>query len=259
MQRFLSLFFVTGFLAGAGLAQAATESVTDQNASLTFVTSDPFNINAPTDPVSIPQRLEWVVDGRKIVVYPSNPLVYLDFSDHLHDSGHVGSHQIHAQGPMLGYATGVTGGVVYSVVGDASGSGISRISEKVDIRNTTNEAISLTVVGMGWKPTGGAHQRNLEVPDLSGLNVRGTTLVFIQGQGQATSIIDSPFAPVTVFPATTFSGFNTQTQKISLAAGATMTLITEINVGDPPPPAGGDNVSAETSEGGGAINNPFGS
>lgn len=137
---------------------------------------------------------------------------------------------------MIGYDTGattgtVTGGIVYAVEGGKAGSGVSRLWEKVDIRNKTSSAVSLSLTGLGFKP----RQASLEVPDLTGLNLTGRTITFVQGNTQASSITDPPFGPVTVFPVVSFNEFNPLfNQSISLPAGATLTMITELKVGTLP-------------------------
>jgi hypothetical protein len=218
------------------LAQAASVTITDQNSSLKFSIDDPTsNLNLPSDPVQLPRTVEWTVDGRRILVYPSSPLTFLDIG-HIHSGAHVGANQIHAQGPLLGSGTGattgtVTGGVVYSVNGGTSGSGVSRISEKVDIHNKTGAPLSLLLAGLGFKPT----QAALEVPDLSGLSVTGTTVIFFQGTAQTDSLTDPPFAPLTVLPVVSFSGFNPLlNQNLSLPAGAVLTMVTELKVAPAP-------------------------
>lgn len=214
------------------LAQAASVTIMDNNSSLKFTIDDPgFNLGVPNDPVQLPRTLEWTVDGRRILVYPSGPSTFLDIG-HIHFDAHVAANQIHAQGPLLGYGTGatagtVTGGIVYTVNGGTSGNGISRISEKVDVRNNTSGALSLSLAGLGFKPT----QASLEVPDLTGLNISGTTVVFFQGNPQTVSLTDPPFAPVTVLPVVSFSGFNPLfNQSFSLPAGAFLTMTTELKV-----------------------------
>jgi hypothetical protein len=219
-----------------GLAAAQTElSVADGNSALK-VTRDPtgFNLFGPSDPVQLPRKLEWTVDGRIILVYPSGPWGFIDVS-HFHTNAHVGMEQIHAQGPMLGFATNasdgnVTGGAVYTVDGGAAGSGASRIVEKVDIHNKTSGDVSLSLTGMGFRPT----QASLPVPDYAGLDVSGTTTVFIQGNAAKYSISDiAPpgFPPVTVRPVVSFTGFNSLfNQLVTIPAGAVLTMITELNV-----------------------------
>ena len=215
-----------------GSAVARSETVTDQNASLKFTIDEPTaNLNVPSDPVQLPRTVEWTVDGRRILVYPSSPLTFLDIG-HLHTNAHVGANQIHGQGPMLGFGTNsatgtVTGGVVYTVSGGTAGSGVSRITEKVDVHNKTASAQNVLLAGFGFKPT----QAALEVPDLSGLVVTGTTVMVFQGNTQTGSLTDAPFAPVTVLPVVSFTGFNPLlNQSLSLPAGAMLTMVTELKV-----------------------------
>jgi hypothetical protein len=214
-------------------------TISDQNASLTYTIDEPgFNLvqpdgsPQPNNPVQLPRTVEWRVDGRRILVYPSGPSTFLDIG-HLHTDAHVAANQMHAQGPIIGYGTGaltgnVVGGVVYTIHGGAAGSGRSRISEKVDIHNKTGGDVQLSLAGFGFKPT----QAALEVPDLSGLNLSGSTIVFYQGNAQTATLTEPPqFAPVTVLPAVTFSGFNPLfNQTITLPAGARMTMVTELKV-----------------------------
>ena len=219
-----------------GLSPAVSFTVTDQNSSLAFTIDDPtYNLNVPSDPVQLPRTVEWTVDGRRILVYPSAPLTLVDVG-HIHPGAHVGANQIHAQGPLLGYGSGamtgtVTGAVVYSVDGGAAGSGVSRISEKVDIHNRSGGAVAVQLTGMGFKPT----QAALEVPDLSGLTVEGTTVIYVQGNPQASSLTGQPpYPPLTVRPVVNFTGFNPLlNQNFSLPDGAVLTMITELRL--PPP------------------------
>lgn len=223
-------------LLGAGPVAATSVTVADQNSSLKYTIDDPvFNQGQPSDPMQLPRTVEWTVDGRRILVYPSGPSTFLDIG-HLHADAHVGGTQIHAQGPMLGFATGpmtgtVLGGVVYTVSGGAAGAGKSLITEKVDIHNLTANAVTLSLAGFGFKPT----QAALEVPDLAGLDVAGTTLVYYQGNAQTNSFTEPPFAPVTILPVVAFAGFNPLLgQNLSLPAGAHLTMITELKVAPAP-------------------------
>jgi hypothetical protein len=181
--------------------------------------------------------MEWTVDGRVILVYASGPWGFIDV-EHFHVDAHVGAAQLHAQGPMLGYATGsvegtVTGGAVYTVDGSLAGSGASRIVEKVDIHNATGGSITMSLTGMGFKPT----QASLPVPDYTGLEVSGTTVVFYQGNATKYAIADflpSGFPPVVVRPVVSFTGFNPlRNQSFTVPAGAVLTMVTELKVRKP--------------------------
>jgi hypothetical protein len=215
-------------------ARADAVTISDGNSQLTYTTDNAgSNLGQPSDPVQLPRKVEWTVDGRRILVYPSGPSTFLDIG-HLHAGAHVDANQIHAQGPMLGHGTGgpmagnVLGGVVYTVKGGSAGR--STITEKLDIHNRTGSALSLSLAGFGFKPT----QPALEVPDHTGLNLVGTTLVFYQGNAQTNSFTESPFGPVTILPVVSFKGFNPMlNQSLSLPAGARMTMITELKVGPP--------------------------
>jgi hypothetical protein len=212
-------------LAIAGPAGAASVTVSDQNSSLKFTVDDIAHLA---------RTVEWTVDGRRILVYPSSPLMFVDVGGHMHTGSHVGANQVHAQGTLLGSQTSpniVTGGVVYTVSGGAAGSGVSRISEKVDLHNTSAGTVSVLLTGLGFK----SPQAALEVPDLSGLTVTGTTVVFHQGNAVAASITEPPFAPVTVLPVVSFSGFNPLlNQPLVVPSGARLTLVSELKVAPAP-------------------------
>lgn len=228
LRIFIALLVVVPY---AALADSIT--IADANSSLKYTTDAPiYNLSLPNDPVQFPRTLEWTVDGRRILVYPSAPSNLLDIA-HLHVDAHVSTNQMHAQGPLYDHGTGpvqgtITGGVIYTVDGGTAGSGTSRISEKVDIHNKTSGTVSLALAGMGYR----SPQASLEVPDLTGLNLTGTTMVFYQGNLQTSSITDAPFGPVIVLPVTSFSGFNPLlNQNINLPAGAILTMVTELKVG----------------------------
>lgn len=236
MKARLLLSMVLALSPCLGSAQDAL-TVTDGNSSLK-VTRDPpiFNYSPLSDPVRLPRTLEWMVDGRLILVYPSGPWGFIDV-EHFHTDAHVGVQQIHAQGPMLGYATSavdgsVTGGAVYTVGGGAVGSFTSRIVEKVDIHNKTDANLSVPagLTGMGFKPT----QVSLPVPNYAGLDVTGTTTVFYQGNSAKYFISDflpAGFPPMTVRPVVSFSGFNPLVNEtFTIPPGAVLTMITELNV-----------------------------
>jgi hypothetical protein len=217
----------------ATTARADAITVSDGSSQLTYTIDNAgSNLGQPSDPVQLPRTIEWTVAGRRILVYPSGPSTLLDIG-HLHPGAHVNANQIHAQGPMLGHGTGpmagnVLGGVVYTVKGGSAGR--STITEKLDIHNRTGSALSLSLAGFGFKPT----QPALEVPDHTGLNLVGATIVFFQGNAQTNSFTESPFGPVTILPVVSFKGFNPmRNQNLSLPAGARLTMITELKVGPP--------------------------
>jgi hypothetical protein len=147
------------------------------------------------------------------------------------------------QGPLFGYAsTDVTVGIVYTVTGGDPGSDTSRLTEKVDIRNKSGKPVAFGAInGLGWLPDPkDPHNSNAEIPDLSGLTVTGATIAFIQGSGlgatAATLLTDPPFPPLTVYPAAAISGFNSfLVRNVTLVPGATMTILTELNVSKTPP------------------------
>ncbi|WP_280155546.1 hypothetical protein [Piscinibacter sp. XHJ-5] len=234
MNNKRALALILACLPVLSLAQDAL-TVSDNNSAVK-VTRDPaiYFGYGPSDPLRLPRKIEWTVDGRTILVYPSGPWGFIDI-EHFHGGAHVAAHQLHAQGPMLGYATTttegtVTGGAIYTVEGGAAGSGTSRLVEKVDIHNKTGANLAVSLTGMGFKPT----QASLPVPDYSGLDVTGTTVVFFQGNETKYSIADmSPpgFPPLTVRPVVSFSGFNPLlNQSFTIPPGAVLTMITELNV-----------------------------
>lgn len=228
--------FLAAALALVPALGAAQDSVTttDNNSSMT-VWRDPdiYYGYGPSDPLQLQRKVDWVVDGRTILVYPSGPWGFIDIV-HFHSGAHVSARQAHAMGPMLGYATSTTagsviGGAVYTVEGGAPGSGVSRLVEKVDIENKTTGPLNVSLTGMGFKPT----QASLPVPDYSGLDVSGTTVVFYQGNSATYSISDMTkgFGPSVVGPVVSFTGFNPLfNQSFSIPAGAMLTMITELKV-----------------------------
>jgi hypothetical protein len=225
-----AILYLLGLLAIPGLTLADEVTISNNNSTLKVTRDDPiYNLNTPGDPVQLVRTLEWSVDGRRILIYPSGPSTFLDIG-HIHSDAHVSTNQIHAQGPLLGYATGagtgtVLGGIVYTVDGDTAGTLNSRISEKVDIQNKSGAAVSLLLTGLGFKPT----QSNLEVPDYSGLDVVGTTVAYIVN-GSITET-PPPFGQVTILPVVSFAGFNPlSNQSVTLPAGATLSMITELKV-----------------------------
>jgi hypothetical protein len=205
------------------LSLAVDVTVTSNNSSLK-VTSD----SVPG--FRLPRAMDWTVDGRTILVYPSSPWNFIDVG-HFHPDAHVSAQQIHAQGSMIGFSGAVTGGAVYTVDGGAAGSGISRIVEKTDIHNQTGADVSVLLAGMGFKPP---REDLFPPPDYSGLDVTGTTTVFFQGNATTYSISDissAGFPPVTVRRIVSFSGLNPLlNESFTIPSGAVLTMITELNV-----------------------------
>ncbi|SNT24994.1 Carbohydrate binding module (family 6) [Noviherbaspirillum humi] len=226
-------------LSAQSFAQAQKVDITDKNAAVRYKLREPFDLSTvPSSPIVFPDIIEWTVDGRRIVVYPSIPGNSLDV-EHVHSGLHVGPNQIHVQGPLFGYAASdVTGGIVYSLTGGDAGSGSSRLTEKVDIRNKSSQPVSIDAInGLGWLPDKSApHNGSLEIPDLTGLTVTGTTVAFVQGSGTANALLtDPPFPPLTIYPAATISGFNSfLVRTVTLQPGATLTILTELNVRNTP-------------------------
>lgn len=252
--RFVMLLVVTTWALTPRAARGWTETVSSGNSSLTLTADDPVAFGAPSDPVALLRTLEWIVDGRRIVVYPSSPSNFLDVDAHRHRGGegsHIAEHQLHLQGPLLGstYDYGqsmvicdpdgaegnadpilapgntdtVVGGVVFTVEGGPPGSGRSRLYEKVDIVNRTAETRTLSMVrGLGYRQEGVLVQ------------VAGTTTVFVQGSdalGPSLTDLLPSFAPVFVLPVASFEGLNPLLYvDFNLNPGATLTMITELNV-----------------------------
>ena len=69
-----------------GAVHAASVTVSDQNASLKVTIDEPTaTLNVPNDPVQLPRSVEWTVDGRRILVYPSSPLTFVDTGEAQHE------------------------------------------------------------------------------------------------------------------------------------------------------------------------------
>jgi hypothetical protein len=67
--------------------------------------------------------------------------------------------------------------------------------------------------------------------------VTGTTTIYYQGNSQTGSLTVAPFAPLTVLPVVSFTGFNPLlNQNLNLPAGATLTMVTELKVEKEPLP-----------------------
>jgi len=219
-------------LSSGGLALANPTTITDDNSS--FVLSH--------QPPSIVGTLafsgEWFVDGRRILTYVSSPANLIDIGGHHHSDSHVNANQLHAQGQLFGGpAMGgpdISGGIVYTVDGGTAGSSISRLVEVVELTLgsgiTTPQTFNLTGFGFEPQPHGGA---TFEIPDLTGLNITGTTLAF----AERGSFSVGPFRDLTVLPFHSFTGFNTFSQDITLNPNSTLRMITELNVSPVPEPS----------------------
>jgi hypothetical protein len=160
------------WLFSLGLAMAHNTTISHGNS--TFV----LNHGEPSIVGSLPYTGEWFVDGRRILTYVSSPANLIDISPHHHSDGHVSSNQMHVAGQLLGGpARGgldISGSIVYTLYGSVPGSGVSRLIEFVELTmGPTAEPTSLNLTGFGFKPQG-----SYEIPDLSGLQVIGTTLAY---------------------------------------------------------------------------------
>lgn len=212
---------VCAVLALAPVLSAASDvTITSNNSTLKVTAGD-------TPSFHLPQAMEWTVDGRKIVVYPASPWNFTDVT-HFHPDAHVDTSQTHAQGSMIGYPGTVTAGAVYTVDGGTASTGTSRIVEKTDIHNKTGGPVAVLLAGMGYKPPNSALY---PPPDYSGLDVSGTTTVFYQGNATNYAITDPPYPPSWVRRITSFNGLNPLlNENFTIPAGATLTMITELNV-----------------------------
>lgn len=225
-----AILFLLLFVATASSAQ--TQAITlDCGTNLYCNTKLILTLDNPTvvtPHISFLRKLEWSVNGRRILVYPGTSGIF-DYSGHQHPDLHVTSTQDHLRGPMWSNPD-VIGGVVHSIYGDFKG-GPSRLTEKLDVENKSDSDVAIWLTGMGYKPT----QSNLEVPDLSGIDVYGTTVVFYT----TTSITEMPYGKAQVSQFIPFIGFNPiANDNYVIPAHATMTMITELYVGDrrlPPP------------------------
>lgn len=207
------------------LSAASDVTITSNNSTLKVTAGDVPGFH-------LPQVMDWTVEGRKILVYPASPWNFIDVQ-HFHPDAHVEQSQTHAQGSMIGYPGTVTGGAVYTVDGGAAGTGTSRIVEKTDIHNKTTGPLVVQLAGMGYKPPNGALY---PPPDYLGLDVSGTATVFHQGNATSYAITDpasgSPaYPPSHVRRIVSFNGLNPLlNENYTIPAGATLTMITELNV-----------------------------
>jgi hypothetical protein len=189
--------------------------------------------------------VDWIVDGRTILVYRSTPLNIVDLAHH-HAEGHtnapapapalaadafrnaredgfftfrLGTNQAHGAGqfPIISTAFSLAGQVLYTVIGGAPGSGESILKEWVILDFSVDAASSITVVGAGFLP--GPHGSiTFPIPDLTGLSIVGTTAVF---DSQVRQLGGNSL----------FSGFNTFSLDVPLAAGDTrIFMATEFHV-----------------------------
>jgi hypothetical protein len=219
------LFLCTILALAPGLGLAADVTITSNNSTLKVTTDTVPGFH-------LPRVMDWTVDGRKILVYPSGPWTLIDVQ-HFHADSHVDGAQTHAQGPMIGRDGTVTGGAVYTVDGGAAGTGVSRIVEKTDIHNKTTDSLVVQLAGMGYKPP---REDLFPPPDYTGLDVNGTTTVFYQGNAANYAITDPvqsnpPYPPSTVRRIVSFSGLNPLLgENFTIPPGATLTMITELNV-----------------------------
>ena len=102
-RLFIAAAFALSSHGARALELPTTVELAEENSTLKFTIGGlAFTLSVPNDPVQLPRTLEWTVDGRRILVYPSGPSTLLDVG-HLHDDSHVGASQMHVQGPMLGY------------------------------------------------------------------------------------------------------------------------------------------------------------
>jgi hypothetical protein len=219
-------------------------TVTSNNSSLTFVRNDGDpKLGIP----ALPGFLEWTVDGRTTLVYPSQPWAWTDV-DHFHSGLHVGKQQIHAQGQI---EPDVTGGVVYTLEGGIPGSGISILTEKADIRNKKMASdfdpgtAPVPVYGFGYAPNPPCDVHGCyPIPDLTGLHLEGNSIVFYQGKTGNYFITDNEggFPPSFVRYFNSFTGFNPvaevctiafQDCALTLQPGSMLTMITVLRQGPP--------------------------
>lgn len=275
---------ISQFVAGCALGAVSLSCVAQVDQTPLTSENTTLNIARGVQDISrLPRYLDWVVDGRSIFVTPSSVASNLNVTGHWHPNAHVGGNQLHGQGNLVGYSVGtsprdtsgsVVGAVVYTVVGSTAGSNTSRINEKVVLFNRGAQPVSLDVNGLFSRPT------TSTPPDLTGLEVWGSTMTFIQGNGfrdpqgvaHAGVLSDLPpggtgyatipgpggpsFASITHFPSVTFTGFNTFAQKVDLQPGASLIMITELNVRpDISPPGGWIEGESYTSSQGVAVEN----
>lgn len=214
-----------------------TETISSGGSSLVLKVDDATVFRRPFS-------LDLTIDGQSLLVFSSQPTDRLGGFHHLHGGGpgtHIEPNQIHLAGPLVG-SSGLRGGVVYTLTRTGS---VSRVTEKVDVASTVSATIKWT--GLGANPFtlgdtfatrhGFSNAAALPSPDLTGWQIAGTTLVF----SQTGSLVDGPpFAPVSILPVVSFTGFNPFDQNVSvtgctMAAPCQITMVTELNISRLPP------------------------
>jgi hypothetical protein len=185
----------------------------------------------------LPLVLQWNVDGQDYWIFPaSRDLTFKFRNDHFHTGVHVTNYQIHAQGlfatPGIPVDTSqgqVYAGVVYSVIGSAARSGQSVISEKIHLFNNTKSAITVELVGMGYKASEDEYA-GPALTDLAALrNISGSSVAFVDNG----YIAVTPYGPLTQFQFNNFKGFNPESsvQRATIGPGQHATMITELKIG----------------------------
>jgi hypothetical protein len=228
MKSKATLLLLIALLLGPCWAMAQSVSAVSGNATLTYhKTSN-----------NRPLVLQWTVEGRgDILIFPAGGSLTFNFhADHLHPGSHVGTNQIHVQGNLdvpgiSGVPAGqVLAGVIYTVEGNTPDSGLARISEKIQIINKSAVDIPLDMIGMGSKPDdseyAGPPVTELEFPGFQ-------TMMGVNGLfSEKGSTAEPPFGPLTINRFATFRGFNPQSslQRVTVRAGETMTMITELDL-----------------------------
>lgn len=225
MRTRAKLLLVTALLLGPGWALAQVDAATavSNNTSLTYHRTSNH----------LPLVLQWRVEGRgDLWVFPAGgDLTFRFKNDHFHVDSHVGGNQIHAQGVLDGPgipAGQVLVGVIYTAEGNAPDTGLSVISEKLEILNNSASDITLDLIGMGMQASDDEYA-GPALTDLSALQtVIGSSITFVQKGLIATT----PFGPLAVSRFASFRGFNPRfaIQRVTLHPGETVTMITELNL-----------------------------
>lgn len=224
----IQLFIAAALLFSSYCALAQNSlSIVTNNSSLTYHRTDN----------GLPLVLQWNVDGQDIWVFPaSRDLTFKFRNTHFHTGAHVLPYQMHIQGilaaptlPVDSTKGQVYAGVIYSVIGSGTGSGQSVISEKIDVFNGTSSAVTLDLIGMGFKAT----EDEYAGPALTDLaasgKFSGSTVTFVDNGYVAVP----PFGPLTLYQFASFKGFNPESsvQRVTVAPGEHVTMITELKYG----------------------------